>query len=195
MHFYLCNLTPAVPRISHLFQPQLLSRRPWCVCPALLGLGLLRWSINFSRLGRRTACLRLGATSGACHVFWWLVQGHRLALPVRSGCQWWESTGVRLLTCRGDGRRWLQTWQLSGGRVVRVMLRSRCDGRRVQAAFGRGRRAVKLKVQRQRVGLGRSDSVSRARHRQTLRRNSRHGGRRGGFDLSRADSDTKQLHW
>jgi hypothetical protein len=38
------------------------------------------------------------------------------------------------------------------------MLKSRCNGRGFQAAFSRRRRAVERKVQRQRVGLGRSDS-------------------------------------
>jgi hypothetical protein len=73
MHLYLCDFAPAISRIPHLFQSQLFSRSPWCIRPTLLQLWLRRRGINISSLGRRAACLRLGAPSGARHVFLRLV--------------------------------------------------------------------------------------------------------------------------
>jgi hypothetical protein len=134
---YLCDLTPTVSCISHLFQSELLRRCPGSIGPTLLCPWLLRCTINIGRWWRRAAGLSFGATCGARHILWWLGEVHRLALSVGSRCQWRWYTGVRLLTCRRDGRRWLQARQLSGRRVVRVMLRGRCDGRRFQAALGR----------------------------------------------------------
>jgi hypothetical protein len=133
---YLCDLTPTVSCISHLFQTELFRRGPWSIGPTLLCPGFLRCTIDIGRWWRRAAGLSFTATCGARHILWSLGEVHRLALSVGSRCQWWWYTGVRLLTCRRDGRRWLQARQLSSRRVVRVMLRSRCDGRRFQAALG-----------------------------------------------------------
>lgn len=36
----LCDLGPAVPRVSHILEPQLLRWRPWGIRTALLGRGL-----------------------------------------------------------------------------------------------------------------------------------------------------------
>jgi hypothetical protein len=131
MYLYLCDFAPAISRISHLFQSQLFSRRPWCVCPTLLRLWLLRRGINISSLGRRTARLRLSAPSRARHAFLGLIQSHRFALPVCGRRQWCRRTTLRIFTCRDDVPRWLRAGQLSSRRVLWFVLDRCYDGRRL----------------------------------------------------------------
>jgi hypothetical protein len=99
---HLCNLAPAVPSISHLFQPQFFSGRPRRICPTLFGLGLLR-SIDISHW-RQHGTARLGVCTicSPSHLVLRLSEGYRLALSARRGWQWRLSASMSFWIRRSE---------------------------------------------------------------------------------------------
>ena len=134
--FYLCDLTPAVTRVSHQLQTLFLGRRPGRIRPTFLSLGLLGDNLELG--ARRSCCVDgLGARRGhrACHLVLRLSKAHRLALsPV--AWRWWLRRRCEGVLGGRGGRR--DTGQLARWGKLGSLLWIRRDRRRFQAPFGGG---------------------------------------------------------
>ena len=89
---HLCNFAPAITRISHLFESQLLCWSPGCICPAFLDLRLLSGSINPIRLHQCCTILCFCTSARFRHVVCLLAQADRFALSMT---RWRGLCGLR----------------------------------------------------------------------------------------------------